>query len=68
MFQQTCVETCPFGFLQNDSTQACDTAGQLQVPFPFTVITIVISIGVGISAFLKGSDKRGNAQEGTAFF
>ena len=38
------------------------------MPIPFTIIAFIISIGVGISAFLKGADKRGREQPGTAFF
>jgi hypothetical protein len=68
MLLQTCVETCPFGYFRNERMQTCDSAGQLQIPIPFTIIAIVVSIGIGISSFVKGSDKQGRTQPGTAFF
>ena len=40
----------------------------MSLPLPFTIITLVLSIGVAISAFVKGADKEGREQEGTAFF
>lgn len=68
LFKNTCVRTCPFGYLFVEETNACGTAGKLQLPIPFTIIATVISIGVGISSFLKGADRMGRRQDGTAFF
>ena len=42
--------------------------GEIALPVPFTIIALVISVGIGISSFLKGGDKHGREQPGTAFF
>jgi hypothetical protein len=68
LFKSTCVSTCPFGYMIFETTQSCGSAGKLQLPIPFTIIATVISLGVAISSFLKGSDRQGRSQQGTAFF
>lgn len=68
LFKNTCVSVCPFGYVFNELTKSCGSAGKLQIPIPFTIIAIVISIGIAISTFLKGSDRQGRVQQGTAFF
>ena len=35
---------------------------------PFTIVAFVLSVGVGISSFVKGADREGREQKGTAFF
>lgn len=67
MFKQSCVKTCPFGFAAFNDFE-CISVGAMQIPIPFTIIAFVISVGLGISSFLKGSDRLGNPQQGTAFF
>jgi len=52
----------------NEQTKACGSAGKLQLPIPFTIIALVISFGIAISTCLKGSDRQGRVQQGTAFF
>ena len=44
------------------------SVGQLSFPVPFSILALLISIGIGISHFMKGADRDGRAQEGTAFF
>jgi hypothetical protein len=68
LFKNTCVRTCPFGYVFQETSKSCGSAGKLQLPIPFTIIATVISIGIGLSAFTKGSDRQGRSQEGTAFF
>ena len=63
-----CVDDCPFLYFEDDETRTCNYLGELSLPLPFTIIAFVISVGVGISAWLKGADKEGREQEGTAFF
>lgn len=63
-----CVEDCPFLYFEDDETRSCKYLGELALPLPFTIIAFVITVGVAISAWLKGADKEGREQEGTAFF
>ena len=42
--------------------------GELSLPVPFSIVAFVFTVGVGISAFVKGADRDGREQEGTAFF
>jgi len=63
-----CVSECPFLYFSNDDTRKCTYFGELALPLPFTIIAFVVSVGVGISAFVKGADREGREQEGTAFF
>ena len=44
------------------------SVGELQLPIPFSLAALLISVGIGISHFMKGADKEGRPQEGTAFF
>lgn len=46
----------------------CNANGQIEVPFPFTIMALVISVGLGLSHFMKGSGKDSRSQQGTAFF
>ena len=66
--ENSCVKICPFGYVSSEEAPECISAGQLQLPIPFTIIATVMSIGIGISAFVKGSDRQGRPQQGTAFF
>ena len=54
--------------MANSNTGACDYIGEMQLPIPFSIAAIVITVGIGISHFLKGTDREGREQEGTAFF
>ena len=63
-----CVESCPFLYIADDTERKCNYFGELSLPVPFTIIALVLSIGVGVSAFVKGADKEGREQPGTAFF
>ena len=38
------------------------------MPVPFSIFAFVLTVGVGISVFVKGADRDGREQEGTAFF
>jgi len=35
---------------------------------PFSIVACILTIGVGVSTFVKGTDRDGREQEGTAFF
>lgn len=63
-----CVDGCPFLYFENDETRKCTYFGELALPLPFSIIALVCTVGVGISHFVKGSDREGREQEGTAFF
>lgn len=63
-----CVTECPFLYTEDTAQRKCIYFGELSIPIPFSIIAFVMSIGVGISAFVKGSDREGREQEGTAFF
>ncbi len=63
-----CVTSCPFLYFENSEERKCNYFGELSLPVPFSIIAFVCTVGVGISAFVKGADKNGKEQEGTAFF
>ena len=63
-----CITECPFLYFENNENRTCDYFGELSLPVPFTIVAFVITVGIGISAFVKGADKEGREQEGTAFF
>lgn len=62
------MTSCPFLYFENSEKRKCDYFGELSLPVPFSIIAFVCTVGVGISAFVKGADKNGKEQEGTAFF
>ena len=68
MFKTQCVESCPLLYFTQEEERNCLFVGEIQLPVPFTIAALVITVGVGISAFLKGADKYGREQPGTAFF
>lgn len=55
-------------YIAVDSTRICESIGELDIPFPFTIFALVISIGLYISSWMKGSDKLGKERPGTAYF
>ena len=63
-----CISSCPFLYFENSEGRTCDYFGELSLPVPFTIVAFVLTVGIGISAFVKGADKEGREQEGTAFF
>ena len=63
-----CITSCPFLYFENDEERKCSYFGELSLPVPFSIIAFVCTVGVGISSFVKGADKNGKEQEGTAFF
>lgn len=63
-----CVTDCPFLYLEDDTERVCLYFGEISLPVPFTIVAFVLSVGAGISAFVKGADKDGREQKGTAFF
>jgi len=63
-----CVSECPFLYFENSELRKCTYFGELALPVPFSILAFVLTVGVGISAFVKGADKEGREQEGTAFF
>jgi len=64
----SCEQSCPFGYYRDSETWTCQYTGELDIPYPFTILAAVLSVGLGISSFIKGSSKEGKAQDGTAFF
>ena len=63
-----CVTECPFLYFKDTVERKCNYLGELSLPMPFSIIAFVFTVGVGISAFVKGADREGREQEGTAFF
>lgn len=63
-----CVTSCPFLYFEDDEERLCKYFGELSLPVPFTIVAFVLSVGVGISSFVKGADREGREQKGTAFF
>ena len=63
-----CIQSCPAFYYEDDETRTCSYLGELGLPVPFSIIAFVCTVGVGISSFVKGADKEGREQEGTAFF
>jgi len=63
-----CETECPFLYYEDSVERKCKYFGELSIPVPFSIIAFVCTVGVGISAFVKGADREGREQEGTAFF
>jgi len=63
-----CVTECEFLYFADSELRKCVYFGELTLPVPFSITAFVLSVGVGISAFVKGADRDGREQEGTAFF
>lgn len=59
LLKNSCVKLCPFGYIQDEKTPTCISAGKLQLPIPFTIIASIMSVGIGISSFAKGADRQG---------
>ena len=55
-------------YYEDSGERKCQYLGELGIPIPFTILAFVFSVGVAISSFVKGSDKDGREQKGTAFF
>ena len=63
-----CVTECPFLYFENANERKCTYFGELALPVPFSILAFVLTVGVGISSFVKGADRDGREQEGTAFW
>ena len=59
---------CPFLYFENANERKCTYFGELALPVPFSILAFVLTVGVGISSFVKGADRDGREQEGTAFW
>ena len=68
LHKSECIEDCPFLTWKDRSSWKCMSVGQLDLPVPFSLAALLVSVGIGISHFMKGADKQGREQEGTAFF
>ena len=67
LLKDKCVGQCPFGYFKSTDDMKCLSTGELEVPFPFTIVAIIMSVGLGLSHFMKGSAKDNTEQEGTIF-
>ena len=63
-----CVSSCPFLYFEEKDERICKYFGELSLPVPFTITAFVLSVGVGISTWVKGADREGREQKGTACF
>lgn len=63
-----CITTCPFLYYEDHTARKCTYFGEISLPVPFSILAFILTVGVGISAFVKGADRDGREQEGTAFF
>ena len=63
-----CVTSCPFLYFADSEEGTCTYFGEISLPVPFSIVAFVLTVGVGISAWVKGADKDGREQKGTAFF
>ena len=55
-------------YFENAAERKCQYFGELTLPVPFSIVAFVLTVGIGISSCVKGADKHGRKQEGTAFF
>ena len=63
-----CVSSCPFLYFEDSDARECKYFGELSLPVPFSITAFVLTVGIGISAWVKGADREGREQKGTAFF